>query len=153
MLAKLFMDNKLFLYKVAFSIYLGLLVYIVFFTPNRAFHEFREVQLVPLVSIIPRLIRGPWNEQSSFYSNFFGNILLFIPFGFLLKILLKNASNKKIVLIGTLASSFIELTQLLFDRGVCDINDVILNVLGTYVGVVIFALLIRSKRFQLSIQH
>lgn len=143
-----------FFFKIVFAIYLCLLIYIVFFTPNRVEGDYTFVHpvLLPLVDIIKKMIRGPWkstpNEYwSGFYGNVFGNILIFIPFGFFLKIFLQKASNKRIILISALTSAAIELLQLIFRVGVCDINDVILNVSGTCAGLLIYIQLAKRSKW------
>lgn len=55
------------------------------------------------------------------------NILAFIPLGFLLR--------KKCY--GLLISILIELAQLLLHRGYCDIDDVISNTIGLFIGTVL----------------
>ncbi len=140
--------------KLLFLGYLCLLFYIVFFTPNRVEGDYTFVHpvLVPLVDMAEKFVKGPWKKSpegfwSGFYGNFFGNILIFIPFGFFLKIFIPKAGNKKIILFGALASAAIEIIQLLCSIGVCDINDVILNSTGTWVGIVLYVQLIRRRKW------
>ena len=72
-------------------------------------------------------------------SNLLGNILLFIPLGFLLPLLVKRFRNVfVIVLTGFLLSLFYECTQLLTGIGIFDVDDMILNTFGTLIGVVVF---------------
>lgn len=68
---------------------------------------------------------------------------MFIPIGFFVA-LLWNLKDKNIILIGFVISLFIEFCQLLISRGT-DIDDLILNTLGTIVGLLIYKLL--SKKF------
>lgn len=74
-----------------------------------------------------------------FLINFLGNIILFIPFGILIPLLWK-LSGKKAVLIGFLFSLFIETCQLFLARGT-DVDDLMLNTFGAFLGVIIFKLL------------
>ncbi len=69
--------------------------------------------------------------------NFFGNIILFMPFGILL-VLLSNKCQKLHVtlLVGAGLSLLIELLQLFGVRST-DIDDVILNTIGTSLGFII----------------
>jgi len=60
-----------------------------------------------------------------FLINFLGNIIMFMPFGFVIP-LLWNVSNKKVIAIGLSSSLFIEFCQLFLTRGT-DIDDLILN--------------------------
>ena len=62
-----------------------------------------------------------------------GNIIMFIPIGFLIKSIW-NLDNKKIILIGFLISLSIESIQIFIGRQT-DIDDIILNVFGVYLGI------------------
>lgn len=69
------------------------------------------------------------------FFNLFGNVLAFIPFGFFLPIVFKRVSNiKNIMLYGILFSLFIEILQLTTRLGSFDIDDIILNTIGTVLG-------------------
>ena len=70
------------------------------------------------------------------------NVLLFLPMGFLLPLVLRmKVQYRWIVFIGALVSISIELSQLLLDYlliisyRVVDINDIIMNTLGTIIGL------------------
>ena len=63
------------------------------------------------------------------------NIAVFVPFGILLPLLFKKQEKWKWALLtGALTALGTELLQLLTARGVCDIDDVILDTLGTMLG-------------------
>ena len=63
------------------------------------------------------------------------NIVLFLPFGFLLSAAYKRATVEKIMLLGFMVSLFIETYQLIFRLGWFEIDDILHNVLGTYAGI------------------
>lgn len=72
--------------------------------------------------------------------NIIGNIIIFIPFGFLLSLLWRGASWRK-ALLGTAAFSLvIELLQLLLPDRMTDIDDLLLNSLGGLLGFLIYKL-------------
>ena len=74
--------------------------------------------------------------------NFWGNIFMFIPFGVLLVLLSKKCQNLFVtLLIGAELSLFIELLQL-FNIRSTDIDDIILNTVGTLFGFIIGKLII-----------
>ena len=77
-----------------------------------------------------------------FLINFLGNIILFMPFGFIIP-LLWNVSNKKVIVIGTCISFFIEIIQLLLARGT-DVDDLILNTSGVILGLLLYKLLYKK---------
>ena len=78
-----------------------------------------------------------------FLINFVGNLLIFIPVGFTLT-LLWNVKTKQVILIGFLISLYIEVSQLFLSRGT-DIDDLILNTIGTIIGLIIYKLLNLNK--------
>ncbi|GGH84251.1 glycopeptide antibiotics resistance protein [Pullulanibacillus pueri] len=75
---------------------------------------------------------------SSFIINNIGNVMLFIPFGFTLSMRLPNQNKWRIVGIGCLLSMMIEITQLFMPNRCTDIDDVILNTLGTFLGYLFY---------------
>lgn len=75
------------------------------------------------------------------FANLFGNILVFIPFGYLLPMVHKSCKNGLILL----ANAFlfvvgIEFFQLFSAFGAFDVDDIILNCLGSMAGYGIFVL-------------
>lgn len=67
-----------------------------------------------------------------FIKNIVGNIVLFIPFGFIFKYLFK-LQIRYLLLITILFSLSIELLQLIIGR-VFDIDDILLNMIGSILG-------------------
>ena len=63
------------------------------------------------------------------------NVLLFIPVGLLLKLL--GVSTQLILLIGFTFSCSIELLQYQLKLGLCELDDVFHNTLGTLIGLYI----------------
>ena len=83
--------------------------------------------------------------------NILGNILLFLPFGLITPYIFKELKNLKSMLITSLIiSCSIETIQLIEyilsiseNTRITDINDIILNVLGSFIGFYIL------KKFKL----
>lgn len=75
----------------------------------------------------------------SFYSNFLGNILLYMPFSVAVIWLLHVTETKRILLYAFLASVLTELVQFTLKIGVADIDDILLNILGAYMGVLVYS--------------
>lgn len=75
------------------------------------------------------------NNINYFFISFLGNIIMFIPIGIFLKLLIK-LNDKKIILIGFCSSLLIEICQIPLNR-CTDIDDLILNTLGVYIGLLI----------------
>lgn len=72
-----------------------------------------------------------------------GNVLVFVPIGLLIPLLFRGFSQGKTVLIGTGMSLGCECLQYFLGRH-CDVDDVILNALGTALG---YALSLAIRRF------
>ena len=68
-----------------------------------------------------------------------GNLLIFTPIGFLVSILFKGLrSGWKMLLVGVSVSLIIEILQLILAVRVFDIDDILLNALGTWLGYLLF---------------
>ena len=69
---------------------------------------------------------------------FLGNIAIFVPLGFLLcHRLNRGVLRIVLVLLPFVLSTAIEISQYYFGMGHPDIDDVILNVIGFYIGVLL----------------
>ena len=106
------------------------------------------IELIPFRIIILQF-RAIFNSRkglSDFIFNVVGNIGVFVPIGFLLAYLYKS-NIKKTILCGCIISVFIETVQLFLER-TTDIDDVILNTIGTAVGFLIYKIIkkIQKKR-------
>ncbi len=117
--------------------------YTVFLTPNRySANQGRVINVVPVVDTIKRFYgqgnQHFWDYYIGYWGNIFGNIVLFMPFGFLLSYLCSQKRWQRILLYRLFTSIGIELAQLVFCIGVCDIDDVILNVTGAATGIIIY---------------
>ena len=85
-------------------------------------------------------------EKTPRFFNLYGNILLFIPFGFLLPLVWKKAFRFSRVLICTLLlSTSFEIYQFLTRTGHADIDDVILNTTGGLLGFFFITVYFRRK--------
>ena len=78
--------------------------------------------------------------------NVIGNVLLFVPTGFLLPFLYRKFDTfPKVVLTGFCISLLIETLQLPFFQRQTDVDDLILNTLGTAIGCLIWHLVTRQN--------
>lgn len=88
--------------------------------------------ILPFYNLFKEFLFG---VRSIFFRNLFGNIILFIPIGFLLPILSKKMRHfKTLIITMTVVMIIVELVQYFSLLGVGDIDDVILNVLGVAMG-------------------
>lgn len=71
--------------------------------------------------------------------NIFGNILAFMPLGFLIPLLYDKYNNiKRIFLLGLFSSISIEVVQLFVGGNISDIDDIIFNTSGAILGFLCF---------------
>lgn len=103
--------------------------------------HFLKNNFVPFKSII-ELIKDP---RTASFRQVFGNIVLFIPMGFLVPLLFNKMSTlRKVVLVGFISSFTVEFLQFLISfiigatYKITDIDDIILNTIGTIIGFILF---------------
>lgn len=78
---------------------------------------------------------------------FVGNIIWFVPFGFLLPCLSKSFSTfPRVLLSGLFLSLVIEFLQYAFGTGISEADDLILNTLGALIGYALYRLIHKLKR-------
>lgn len=80
-----------------------------------------------------------------FNINVFGNILIFIPFGLFISSYLKSKKVFPVLFISIITSTFAELVQLKIGRSF-DIDDIILNVVGSIIGYLLYLALKKLKQ-------
>jgi len=72
-------------------------------------------------------------------NNLLGNLLGFVPVGLLLALLIPFFRKGIYVLLaGFFLSLCFEMTQLVFDLGIFDVDDIILNTVGCFTGYLIY---------------
>ena len=87
-----------------------------------------ELSLIPLITFVRA------KSTPVLYRSLLMNVLLFMPIGFLAGCGLRGMTFKKVLLLGSGFSVFIELLQFVFKKGFCETDDVIHNVLGCIIG-------------------
>ena len=122
---------------VVFIIYLAVLFRITVFRSDFAFSNFLTGGNVNF-NLFGDLIMIAKNDIFSFIYLFIGNIIWFVPFGFILPLL--GIKKKLTLILGAVLSLVIEVMQLLFDVGFTELDDLILNTLGCGIGIMLFCL-------------
>lgn len=93
-------------------------------------------------SAVGQLLQGAWEEPIAFkiepLIGIVQNLILFMPFGFLLYAATDRPRTSRILLLGFALSLAIELCQLLFHLGWFEVDDILHNVLGTYLGICLY---------------
>lgn len=97
------------------------------------------INLIPLKTISGYLITK--DSLRVIITNLLGNIVLFIPFGIFVPITFKSINNRRKLFIITLIIIFIiEIAQLFSFTGRFDVDDIILNVIGSLIGYQMYSL-------------
>jgi glycopeptide antibiotics resistance protein len=124
-----------YLIKLVFTIsYFSILFYLVFFIGRRKHNYDYDINLIPLRNILREFRYRSLVSRFNYYSNIFGNILLFFPLPIILKMYLRVYKFSSVLLLAVTLSVSIESLQYIFEVGVADIDDVILNTLGACFG-------------------
>ena len=132
-----------FIPSILLIIYVGIIIKILILKDIPAFH-FGYVTLdfagthdgpanwIPFKTIVPYLLgSGGWLIGGM---NIIGNIILLVPFGFLIPFVFTKINWKQIIVVSILCSFIIEGIQAILHIGIFDIDDVILNALGIIIG-------------------
>ncbi len=103
----------------------------------------RNINLVPFATISNYMRQF---SQPYAYMNIVGNLIVFIPFGFLFPMVYPNRKSFFSVFVTCFVTVVgIELFQYTTCLGFCDIDDLILNMLGCVVGYVIYTMTFHKK--------
>ena len=118
------------------------------------FDDYGYANLVPLKETI-KMFKGNGSGVRRGLYNVVGNILLFVPFGFLIPLLFDRYNNiLKVTFYGLIASLAIEVIQYFTAMNITDIDDVIFNTFGAVVGIIcykIFSLIVKTVKLNLII--
>lgn len=144
--------KTVFLYGIFFC-YILLLIKILFLSRVSLLELFssqrtviRSINLIPFYSITEFLSGSSEVVKRFAFGNLVGNIVLFIPFGIYLPLLKKDKRAITNLLFIIIVSLFVELIQGLFGIGAADVDDIILNCLGGWIGIMAYKLLLFMLR-------
>ena len=126
----LFVNTLMYIY-LSFVLYFTLMP-IITALPFIFNHPYTSMNLIPFIDVL--------NGSGDFARQVVLNIIMTIPFGFLLPLVKKeNVKVLEVVLYTFLLSLFIELLQpLINDFRSSDITDLITNVIGGFIGYLIY---------------
>lgn len=130
-----------------FGIYISGLIYFLFFAESYGrgadsigysynIYPFREIKRYLTYAHILGI--------RSVILNLAGNVVGFMPFGLLLPLMRSEVRKAwRVTVLGFEISALIELSQLIFKVGCFDVDDIILNTFGAWLGYVLFYLSFR----------
>ena len=128
---------------VLFILYVLALIYFLFFSEEygRAAMEERQYRynLIPFVEIRRFWVYRKQLGLMAVVTNLFGNVIGFIPYGFILPVIAHKCRNGLfIVASGFSLSLLVETVQLIAKVGCFDVDDLVLNTLGGILGYITF---------------
>lgn len=137
---------------VLLVIYILAVLYVVFLDPTRVAGErYATPRWMPLKSTYDFIIEAGQSLRyirywAFFLLNLIGNIIMFMPLGFLLDALSTGAANKiRVITIAFFFSLGIELLQLVLMIGVYDADDIVLNTLGAWLGMCLYRIMAKKN--------
>lgn len=131
------------LWKSLLAAYLAMMVWLLFFRegydPSLPYTQQLKYNLTPFATIGRYLDHLSWENRPDLWQgatvNLVGNVLMFIPLGFLVpRVFPRLRKFWKTLALLTLAIVAVELIQLVALVGTCDVDDLILNVAGISLG-------------------
>ena len=116
--------------KLVFALYLVILLFFTVF--GRIERNTESAIIIPLMSYV-HILNGQYD-----LTNIIINVVMFLPLGFMLKkYLYRNINSKGVLFIAITASCVIEILQFVLKRGWFEVDDIIHNTVGAYVGFII----------------
>jgi glycopeptide antibiotics resistance protein len=116
------------------SLYTFCLLVLLFFRPSN--QSYGTYNLIPF-STIYFFLSGKVNLLISFY-NLTANVVLFIPYGIFLRITGSQFTKAEYLVLPLVAISTIECLQYVTQRGSLDLDDLLLNLIGVFLGYLLF---------------
>lgn len=107
---------------------------------------FRDINLVPFRGIVEYMIGEEADVRRFAFGNVAGNIGVFIPLGFYLSLFKGRNRVMPVLWIIFMASSLVEMVQGVFGLGTADVDDIILNCLGGWMGILGYKFLVFALR-------
>lgn len=125
-------------FRILFMIYALTLIYVLFFYSTRMY-TYNNVNLIPFKTIKLYIHYYSHFTFKSWFLNLFGNIIMFIPFGYILPIICSYFRRFiPIFILGLFTTCSVEILQNYLRVGEMDIDDVILNITGVILGFILY---------------
>ena len=135
--------------RVLFALYIAGLVYFLFFAEmldRTGIERSYRYNLIPFREIRRFIVYADLLGPMAVISYLFGNIVIFMPFGFLVPILGRKKRNFWFTSLLSFALSLaVECIQLVTRTGCFDVDDIFLNTIGGMLGYLVYALVQRKR--------
>lgn len=127
------------IYVLITAAYLSLLICITLLNKSR--YGIQELMLNPLDNIREMFVKTGVHQLRGCLSN----VILFIPFGILIPRLFNNRRYLYTCILAFVSSAIIEIAQYILHRGCAETMDVICNVIGAAIGILILMSITKIK--------
>lgn len=87
-----------------------------------------------------------FNGDTMYIKEIILNVVMLLPYGFLLPVMLPKANFLKTLVSGVVISVLIEVLQLITRTGLCETSDIIHNTIGILAGYCLFILLRKNHK-------
>lgn len=134
--------------RVLFALYIAGLVYFLFFAEmldRTGIERSYRYNLIPFREIRRFIVYADLLGPMAVISNLFGNIVIFMPFGFLVPMGRKKRNFWFTSLLSFALSLAVECIQLVTRTGCFDVDDIFLNTIGGMLGYLVYALVQRKR--------
>jgi|GEM_PF-5194983 len=118
--------------------YATILLYALFFKAIAISEATNGYNLVPFSTILSYMNGIAHLHSGVALMNLLANIFLFIPLGFYIGVLRRNRKMIFNLMLIVLIPFIVELIQFVFSLGILDVDDVILNAAGGFLGILLF---------------
>ncbi len=126
-------------YPAFINVYTIWILYLLFFASFRYSPTILfDIKTIPFQTIDVYSTQVIKYDKLEFVKNIFGNIILFIPYGFLGILYPKLNQFKWLFVAFFIIINIIEFSQYYFKRGFADVDDVILNTTGVIIGFFVY---------------
>ncbi|WP_270876936.1 VanZ family protein [Campylobacter sp. CN_NA1] len=145
---------KIDIYSLKFKIFM-LVIFLIYFAFLLRLAVFRDgfsvdkIWQVGKYNLVPFLdYANVWQNGGikSFLRLFFGNLGWFFPLGFFARYKFTLTKTAKIVLFGFLFSLLVEILQFVFKTGIFELDDLILNSIGVFLGAKFCEILLKLNK-------
>ena len=135
--------------KILFVIYIIFVFY--FLLISEVYGRTSEMQEYHYNLVLFQEIKRFWNyrEQLGAFAtvtNLFGNVLIFLPFGFFMPMASKHRSFLNTSFYSLALSLIVEISQLFMKVGCFDVDDLLLNTIGGMLGYIVFSICNVTRR-------
>lgn len=135
--------------KILFVLYIAFLLY--FLILADWYGRSRQMQDYQYNLVLFQEIKRFWNYRGQIgwvaYANLFGNVLIFIPFGFFMPMASRYRSFFLTTVYSFGLSFLVETFQLVSRVGSFDVDDLLLNTIGGILGYIIFGICNTIRRW------